>query len=879
MKMKDSSSFKLLSHEDKRLIEHLKEVRENSINLINEINNYCKIDKYNDLKKLIELIAISHDFGKSSVFFQNKINNKNNKKNKLERHSLISALFGLFLLENYYSLSFKKGFPETVIFRCIRRHHGNLENFETDFKYSSKSESNYIEAVDIFKNIKENKQEVNDIYNTLLKSTEIDYVYEFEEYLGRLEKNKENTGKIPINNTTIFKFKNNDPTFFYYFNFIYSILLESDKKSASNLGDISTTFQPKENYLKQFKKRFDRDNEFNKIRERIYKEVIDNLEDYLINDKGKFFEIDAPTGSGKTLTMLGSAFKIREYLRSEKYLEPQIIYALPFISIIEQNYRVFKNVIEKVKGEVGDDVLLEHHHLADEVFQMSNEKEIDYSKSSFLIENWYSEIVVTTFFQLFKSVFTNKNHLLKKYNKLTNSIILIDEIQAVPPGLYTLIRDCLKILSEKFGSYIILATATKPKLNKKNDSKESKLNAFKLFDQDDSENIDGIQRDKYFNRYKVSTNFLNERMTLNDLGEILKEAVNLNNFMVVLNTINSTKEIYEKYGEQINYLYEYYASSNLDLKVNSENLNKLNNILEAINEYILFSPNSPPKKGLTYYKERDLTENLKTDAISLDSLLTKYMIEENSEYGTNKHYDDYNSANYKLKDLENDLKRCPYVWDYIRFDKVARQIIENNDERYTENEINIIKSSIGYNKNNSKEIDQDIVAVLREYIGYIYFNSPLRESESVDYDLFDIEDKNQILALLKLNERSLVDDLGCLLYDFNNLIRELYKDSFTDMEKEILELYRIEGTTQEDISEQLYVTQQYVSKSLNSICDKIIDKYWEKLEDWYYTFVVKGTYKQCSKCKENKLLNERYFGKNKATKDGFNIYCKKCRKD
>ena len=165
-------------YEDRKLIEHLKEVRKNSVSLINEINNYRKIDKYKDLKKLIELIAISHDFGKSSKYFQNKFNNEKDYNDKLQRHGLISALFGLFLLENYYSFSLKEGFPETVVFRCIRRHHGDLKNFETHFKYSGKSESNYKEVIEIFKTIKENKEEVNDIYNSLLKSKdkEIDYV-------------------------------------------------------------------------------------------------------------------------------------------------------------------------------------------------------------------------------------------------------------------------------------------------------------------------------------------------------------------------------------------------------------------------------------------------------------------------------------------------------------------------------------------------------------------------------------------------------------------------------------------------------------------------------------------------------------------------------
>lgn len=660
-------------YEDRKLIEHLKEVRKNSVSLINEINNYRKIDKYKDLKKLIELIAISHDFGKSSKYFQNKFNNEKDYNDKLQRHGLISALFGLFLLENYYSFSLKEGFPETVVFRCIRRHHGDLKNFETHFKYSGKSESNYKEVIEIFKTIKENKEEVNDIYNSLLKSKdkEIDYVNEFEKYLESLEKNKEITGTIPLDKTTKFKIKNNEQIFYYYFNLIYSILLESDKKSASNIDDISTIFHPKEDFLKKFKKRFDMNEEFNDIREKIYQESIDNLENCLVDGKSKFMEIDAPTGSGKTLTMLGSAFKIREYLRSEKNLEPQIIYALPFISIIEQNYRVFKDVIEKVKGEVGDDVLLEHHHLADEVFEMSNEKEIDYNKSSFLIENWYSEIVVTTFFQLFKSVFTNKNHLLKKYNKLTNSIILIDEIQAVPPGLYTLIRDCLKILSEKFGSYIILATATKPKLNKKHDSKEKKLTSFKLFDQDDSEYIDDLLMNKYFNRYKVATSHLNERITLNDLEDILKDAVELKNFMVVLNTISNTKRIYEKLEKDLKFdnFEIIYLSTSIPPKTRSQRIKKVSEHIDDNNRFILVTTQLI-EAGVDISVERIYRDLAPLDKIAQTAGRTN----RNNEKNFSK------VLLFELVDEKNDdYPYCRYIYSDLLIEKTRKKLKDYGD--------------------------------------------------------------------------------------------------------------------------------------------------------------------------------------------------------
>jgi len=713
MMKKDWSSFKLSSHEDKKLISHLNEVRQNSVKILNNINEYSNLDDFEDLKTLIKVISISHDFGKSSNFFQNKLKGKKGDS-KLERHGLISALFGLFLLEETSCSSLKRGFSEATVFRAIRRHHGNLKNFETDFKYEGSQESTYKEVFKIFNNIKGNKKEVNCIYNNLLESKDIDYISKFEEYLKELKNEKGPTGKIPINNTTIFKYKNKNPIYFYYFNLVYSILLESDKKSASETEDIYSDFNPSEYFVEKYKEQFDMEDEFNRVREDIYQETIENLKECLVNDENKFFEIDAPTGSGKTLTMLGCAFKIRNFLKENKNLEPKIIYSLPFISIIEQNYKVFKDVIENIEGGIGNDILLEHHHLADEIFKTTNEKEIEYNKSSFLIENWHSEIIVTTFFQLFKSIFTNKNHLLKKYNKLTNSIIMIDEIQSVPPGLISLIRDCIKVITKEFNSYVILATATKPKLNRKKEDEREKIISSKLFNQNDSQNLDEKSMNKYFNRYKISVDSLKNRLTINDLENILEEAKSLTNFMVVLNTISCTKKIYSRLQEKpIFEDYELvYLSTNISPKVRSERIERVKNYIERKKKFIVVTTQLI-EAGVDISVER-----IYRDLAPLDKLI--------QTAGRTNRNNEKNFSNLVLFELidedNNDYPYCKYIYDDILLSK-TRDIfngVNEIDERtlinvklpvYFSKIINsisqgIVKNGSGNEKNLFNEINE-----------------------------------------------------------------------------------------------------------------------------------------------------------------------------
>lgn len=48
--------------------------------------------------------------------------------------------------------------------------------------------------------------------------------------------------------------------------------------------------------------------------------------------------------------------------------------------------------------------------------------------------------------------------------------------------------------------------------------------------------------------------------------------------------------------------------------------------------------------------------------------------------------------------------------------------------------------------------------------------------------------------------------------------------------------------------------------------------------DQYYLEEERGNYKQCSVCGEIKLAHNKYFSRNKTSKDGWYSICKKCRK-
>ena len=163
-------------------------------------------------------------------------------------------------------------------------------------------------------------------------------------------------------------------------------------------------------------------------------------------------------------------------------------------------------------------------------------------------------------------------------------------------------------------------------------------------------------------------------------------------------------------------------------------------------------------------------------------------------------------------------------------------------------------------------------------LGTIYFKDVLPDSTGETdfnfFDFFDFFDEEHVLALLKCRSRDITEDLGLLVHDLDIILEQV---ALSDLDKRILELYRDKDMIQEDIGEVLGVKQQFVDNTLDKICNRVIDKFEEIYEDWYYLNLVRGKYKKCSKCKQIKLANERYFRRRSDKKgDGFYNQCRKC---
>ena len=97
-------------------------------------------------------------------------------------------------------------------------------------------------------------------------------------------------------------------------------------------------------------------------------------------------------------------------------------------------------------------------------------------------------------------------------------------------------------------------------------------------------------------------------------------------------------------------------------------------------------------------------------------------------------------------------------------------------------------------------------------------------------------------------------------------------------------IYKIDGkknTEIQDLLEQKYEIRhsvEYISSLWRNKIPKIIaEKAKEEYLIWYYTYVEKGQWKKCSRCGQIKLAHNKFFSKNKTSKDHFYSICKECR--
>jgi len=539
--VRESFSSELKSHPDKPLFVHLRETgRLCREEISSRTLNFPESD---ELEDVAFILGVCHDFGKATRFFQEYLSEKNEKrKRKLKnnprtKHGALSAVFTYFVLKEHFkydSSQLKDSIIPLFGFLAVKRHHGNLKN---PVKEISSLDEDTLEI--LVEQTSTLHPRVDRIYQELLGIDVEKFKNRIRETIGEIKREKRKIRRLE--------------TLRYYllFQLLYSILVSSDKTEASGLkqGEGRPEIPAGLVDLYQQKRGWNRNpTGIDLIRNKIYHEVTGAIRELDLTG-GRILSINVPTGTGKTLTSLSLALKLRERIKNELAFKPKIIYTLPFLSIIDQNFEVFEEVFNML-GETPSSLLLKHHHLTD-TFYTTGEDEFQEEKAQFLIEGWNSEVIVTTFVQLFHTLVSSHNKALRKFHQIANSIVILDEIQAIPHKYWLLLRELAREVSEHLNTYFILVTATQPLIfnEEKGEIKELARNKKSYF--------------KNLNRIQLHHNL--QPLHLEEFKEKIKKRLNSEgdkDFLIVLNTINSARELYQSLEKKGDTSY-YYLSTHI----------------------------------------------------------------------------------------------------------------------------------------------------------------------------------------------------------------------------------------------------------------------------------------------------------------------------
>jgi len=447
------------------------------------LENHIKNMISPDDEELDRQVKLYHDIAKLKNNFQIYIRDTSN--DKLDKnHSLLSAYF--FLLNSKFD-----DIPTLFGFLAIVSHHGDVVNLMTlareanKFFKNQKELEQWDEVAGTAKNIK--------IYSGL--STKKD------EFLDRAKKLRQ----YLVLSQYRHKFTYED---FINFKSLYSNLIYSDKFEAI----FSMPKQQTKNIPIDVLESDIQNLPPNKKRDAFRNFVLNNFD-----KERKLFTLTAPTGYGKTLTALNFALKFNK---------SRIIYALPFTSIIDQTYDIVAKIYKN------SDILVSKTHHKTTIDEENLTKEDRYSKIKFLMESFSGEINVTTLYQLIFALFGNKNKDNVKFNQLKNSVVIIDEAQAIP---YNFRKDFIllcEIISQRLGTIFIFMSATMPVIKSENFKEISNLDYFSKQD-----------------RYVIKWLDIGGE---DELLEKICEAASDKNTLVVVNTIKKAQELFAKLRYKFN---------------------------------------------------------------------------------------------------------------------------------------------------------------------------------------------------------------------------------------------------------------------------------------------------------------------------------------
>ena len=167
---------------------------------------------------------------------------------------------------------------------------------------------------------------------------------------------------------------------------------------------------------------------------------------------GGIYRLNVPTGGGKTLASLRFALA-----HAAAHDRSRILFTAPLLSILDQNAQV-------LRAYIGDDrLVLEHHANVIRQKRDSDAEKAELEPKELIAENWSSApVIITTLVQLLNTLFDGRTTCIRRFQALCNCVLVIDEVQTVPPRMLTLFNLAMNFLADICGATVLLCSATQP---------------------------------------------------------------------------------------------------------------------------------------------------------------------------------------------------------------------------------------------------------------------------------------------------------------------------------------------------------------------------------------------------------------------------------
>ena len=363
---------------------------------------------------------------------------------------------------------------------------------------------------------------------------------------------------------------------FYILNkLLFSLVVSSDYYATSeymaglktdNFGLFSSDEKTKlRETFNSFKNAFPQATGINKLREEIFEEAQNNL---LNNLSKNIFYLEAPTGSGKTITSINLAL---ELLQSDTNLN-KLFYVFPFNTLVEQTKNVFDTIF-------GDSLPIQViNSITPLDVQNQEDEETKYTNAYINRLFFHSSAIITTHVALFNILFgTSKEDNFPLW-QLANSVIILDEIQSYNNHLWWYMVEFFDKYASLLNIKIIIMSATLPKLDFFLTSCDN------FVDLISKEKRDYFFQNKLFKeRVLVDFSYVDEKMDFDTLVDILDSKIDEHQkFLFEFIKKQSAREFYNIVKEKYENVYELSGDDNKAYRQFVINKSKENNFIIII---------------------------------------------------------------------------------------------------------------------------------------------------------------------------------------------------------------------------------------------------------------------------------------------------------